>query len=78
MTLTMKYEVEKVPTLGERIKALEDAGWQYNADGRDWSSGSWWHDGYGSVNKGGGSFDHITEAVKRLERFLANCELIQN
>lgn len=63
-------------TIAERKQELEKQGWRYNPDGQTWSGGTWSHEQFGYVHKGGGSFDNISEAVKRLENFLQNFEMI--
>ena len=63
-------------TIIERKQELERLGWQYNPDSQTWSGGTWSHETFGFVHKGGGSFDTIAEAVERLEVFLGNLETI--
>jgi hypothetical protein len=61
-------------TITEKIAQFEGQGWRYLPDGQSWSGGVWLHDEHGCVNRGGGSFGWIDQAVERLETFLANLE----
>lgn len=69
--MTVKVEL----TINEKVQMFEEQGWSYNHDGVNWTSGSWWHDDYGSINQQGGSFRCIADAVNALERFLECLEL---
>ena len=57
-------------TIHERFQHYTEAeGWRYLPNPQTWSGGVWVHDELGSVNKGGGLFEHINEAVEAIDRF---------
>ena len=62
-------------TITEKVEQFESQGWKYIHDGKDWSSGVWYHEELGCVNSGGGSFSWIGKAIKALENFNKSLEM---